>query len=305
MKNITRHNRPVTTLMRDYNGHNKQKKAEAKKELHRRFEYLDYRQQIKILLAHLDSVSNDRQWAYTRLIDYWEPCFMAPLLKLWETYHETRCSWPLVQHFPKEYIIEHLDELASIERNYYYICLRFGGDVDFNVDKTKLEPYDLIRVAYKLGIPFSNDEAMRCLFSIIGQACNNDGVLSDGIYVYFSAGSDRFTRFSTENITILEYAYYYISKMEMTSVLKDIDLWILKVNVTLSSDAEWIELNHRVMNDRDFNDSAETIIKKIIRKLIPDNYRSELADKNISADVGDALNNLIDTFDLEPDDMPF
>ena len=304
MKKRTERNRPVTTLMKEFTGQDKQKKAEARKELHRRFEYLDYSQQIKILLAHLDSVSNDRQWAYTRLIDYWEPCFMTPVLKLWETYHETRCSWPLVQHFPKEYIIEHLDELTSIERNYYYICLRFGQDKDFTIDKTKLGPYDLVRASYKLGLPISCDEAMSCLFSIIEQACNNDGVMPDGVYVYYSAGSDRFTRFSTENITILKYAYYYISKMEMTSVLGNIDSWILNVNETLSSDAEWNKLNQKVMSDRDFNDRAETIVKRIIFQLIPDNYRTK-GIKHTTNVNNEALDSLIDTFDLKPDDLPF
>lgn len=303
MKKRTERNRPVTTLMKDFLGHDKQKKAEARKELHRRFEYLDYNQQIKILLAHLDSASNDRQWAYTRLIDYWEPRFLAPVLKLWENYHEIRCSWSMVQHFPKEYIIEHLEELTSIARNYYYICLRFGQDEDFTIDKTKLDPYDLVRASYKLGLPFTYDEAMRCCFSIIEKAFSNEGVLSDGIYVYFSAGSDRFHKFSTENITILKYAHYYISKMGMTPVLEDIDSWILKVNENLSSDAEWIEINHKVMNDRDFNDSAETIVKRIVHNLIPDKYRSKPAETNISADREDDAQ--IDTFDLEPNDMPF
>lgn len=128
--------------------------------------------------------------------------------------------------------------------------------------------------------------------------------MSDGIYMYFSAGSDRFTRFCTENITILEYAHYYISKMEMTSVIQDIDEWIDKVNETLSYDTEWIELNKKDMNDRDFNDCAETIVKRIIIQLIPDKYRAN-GIKPTRKGRNDALDALIDTFDLQPDDMPF
>jgi len=304
MKKRTERNRPVATLIKEFSGHDRQKKAEARKELHRRFEFLDYNQQIKILLAHLDSISNDRQWAYTRLIDYWEPCFIAPVLKLWETHHEIRCSWPLVRHFPKEYIIEHLDELSSIQRNYYYICLRFGRDEDFTVDKTRLEPYDLVRAAYYLGLPFSYDEGMKCLFSIIEHACNKGNYLFDEIFVYFSCGSDRFTVFSKKNIAILEYAHYYISKMEMTSVIKDIDAWINKVNEVLKTDAEWIELNQKVMSDRNFNDCAEPIVKRILYQLIPDNYRTKAYEYMING-KSDALDALIDTFDLKPDDMPF
>lgn len=194
--------------------------------------------------------------------------------------------------------------MASIERNYYYICLRFGQDEDFSIDRTKLEPHDLIRAAYKLGLPFSHDEAMRCLFSIIEQACNDVKFVPSGVYVYFSGGSDRFTRFSTENITILKYAYYYVSKMEMTSVIANIDAWINKVNDVLNADAEWIGLNQKVMNDRDFNDCAETIVKRIILQLIPNKYRNKLI-KSSTNGKDEALDTLINTFDLEPSDMPF
>lgn len=314
MKKRTEKNRPVTTLIKEFTGHDNKKKAEARKELNRRFEYLDYSQQIKILLAHLNSVSNDRRWAYTRLIDYWEPCFIAPVLKLWETHHEPRCSWPLVHHFPKEYIIEHLDELTSIPRNYYFICLRFGRDNDFNIDKTKLAPYDLIRVASKTGMPLSYDEVMKCLFSIIEKACNDWGSTIDlDDYIMITAGDDRFVRFEKDNIPILEYACYYVSKMEMTDVIKNMDAWIDRVNMTLGKDKEWIGLNQLILKDRSFNDLAITILKRIILDLIPQGYRTQNFLVNNNSDNGQNdktgynpnLDALIDGFDLVPDEAPF
>lgn len=320
MKKRTERNRPVTTLMKDFSGQDRQKKAKARKELHRRFEYLDYSQQIKILLVHLDSISNDRQWAYTRLIDYWEPCFMAPVLKLWETYHETRCSWSLVQHFPKEYIIKHLDELAYIQRNYYYICIRFGRDEDFSIDKTKLVPFDLIRVAYKTGMPISYEEVMKCFYSIIEQACNDDNFTSNYIdnYIVLNLGSDRFTRFWKNNIAVLDYAYYYVSKMNMTSVIDDFNAWMEKVNTVLNLDEEWIKLGKEKHNDWSFNVNAEPILKTILMNLIPPKYRIknfELKTFNYFEPVDaipympskrkETLDDLIDKFNLELDDVPF
>ena len=320
MKKMIELNRPVTTLMKEFTCHDKQKKAEARKELHRRFDYLDYNIQKKILLAHLDSTKNDRQWAYPRLLDYWDTSFIAPVLNVWDKYHETRCSWAIVQHFPKEYIIEHIEELASIERNYYYICLRFGGDDHFVIDKKRLLPFDLIRVAFKTGMPISHDEAMWSVFSIIEQACNDTdyiGSFAEG-YVFFSPGNDRFTNFSLANISNLEYAYYYLSKMGMTSEMKEIDIWIDVVNEVLDENEDWISLNKKVLSDYSFNYEAEKIVTRILYNLIPFKYKQrELAPKTFrfypsynkkpkyQDDSKSALGDLIDKFDLTVNEAPF
>ena len=320
MKKKIERNRPVATLMKEYTGHDKKKIATARTELHRRFDYLDYDIQKKILLAHLDSTKNDRQWAYPRLLDYWDASFIAQVLNVWDKYHETRCSWAIVQHFPKEYIFEHLEELASIERNYYYICLRFGGDDDFIIDKKRLLPFDLIRVSCKTGMPISHDEAMWSVFSIIEQACNDTdyiGSFAEG-YVFFSPGNDRFTRFSLDNISTLEYAYYYLSKMEMASVTEELGCWIDTVNEALNKNPEWIDLNKKVLSDNDFNHYAGKIVIRLLLNLIPAKYKQrELAPKTFrfypsnnkepkyQDDSKSALDDLIDKFDLTVDNTPF
>ena len=320
MKKKIEHNRPVATLMKEYIGHDKAKIAAARTELHRRFDYLDYVIQKKILLAHLESTKNDRLWAYPRLLDYWDASFIAPVLNVWDKYHETRCSWAIVQHFPKEYIIEHIEELASIERNYYYICLRFGSDDDFVIDKKRLLPFDLIRVACKTGMPISHDEAMWSVFSIIERACNDTdyiGSFAEG-YVFFSPGHDRFTHFSLANISNLEYAYYYLSKMGMTSEMKEIDIWIDVVNEVLNEDEDWISLNKKVLSDNSFNYEAEKIVTRLLYNLIPFKYNQrELAPETVrfypsynrelknQDDSKSALNDLIDKFDLKVNDATF
>ena len=281
MKRRIERNRPVVTLLKEFSGPDKGKKRAARLQLHKRFDSLDYRHQIKFLSESLESTKNDRLWAYIRLVDYWEPCFIAPVLKLWETYHEPRCSWALIRYFPKEYIIEHLDELISIPRNYYFICLRFGREDDFNIDKTKLAPYDLIRMSYKIGLQLSNYETIKCLFSIIEQACKTwDYTIDIENYIEFTAGDDRFVSFGKDNLPILEYAYYYVSKMGMSDVIHYLDTWIDKVNVYLGKDIEWISLNQLVLKDSSFNDRALNILKRIILRLISEYYGSQINDKH-------------------------
>lgn len=319
MKKKIERNHPVATLMKEYTGHDKVKMAAARKELHRRFDYLDYEIQKKILLAHLDSTKNDRQWAYPRLLDYWDASFIVPVLNVWDKYHETRCSWAIVQYFPKEYIIEHLEDLVSIERNYYYICLRFGGDNDFVIDKKRLLPFDLIRVACKIGMPITHDEVMWSLYAIVEKACNDIsfiGSFAEG-YVYYSSGHDRFTRFSLDNISTLEYAYYYLSKMEMTSEMEELESWIETVNEALINDPEWIDLNKKVLSDDDFNHYADKIVIRLLLNLIPAKYKQkDLAPQTFrfypsynnpknTEGSKTALDDLIDKFDLKIEDIPF
>ena len=72
MKNITKHNRPINTVLKEYVERHKGKIVEARKELQRRFNGLDWNIQKKILIAHLKSSKSDREWAYTLLLNYWD-----------------------------------------------------------------------------------------------------------------------------------------------------------------------------------------------------------------------------------------
>ena len=70
MKNITKHNRPINTVLKEYIERQKGKVVEARKELQRRFYGLDWNIQKKILVAHLKSSKSDREWAYSLLLNY-------------------------------------------------------------------------------------------------------------------------------------------------------------------------------------------------------------------------------------------
>lgn len=71
MKNSTKYNRPIRFVLKEYIERKKGKVVEARKELQRRFNGLDWNIQKKILLAHLISSKSDREWAYPLLLNYW------------------------------------------------------------------------------------------------------------------------------------------------------------------------------------------------------------------------------------------
>ena len=85
MKNITKHNRPINTVLKEYVERHKGKIVEARKELQRRFNGLDWNIQKKILVAHLKSSKSDREWAYTLLLNFWDKSFLPYVQEIWET----------------------------------------------------------------------------------------------------------------------------------------------------------------------------------------------------------------------------
>ena len=101
-------NSPIATLIKNYVNKNSGKVSASREEIQRRFNWLDWKDQKKILTAFLDSGRSDREWAYGKVLDYWDESFMPKVKALWETYHEYKCSWSVIRYFPIDYISEHI-----------------------------------------------------------------------------------------------------------------------------------------------------------------------------------------------------
>lgn len=93
-------NAPIATLIKNYVNKKSGKVSVSREEIKWRFDHLDWKDQKKILAAFLDSCMSDREWAYTKLLDYWDETFAPKVKELWETYHEYRCSWSVIRYFP-------------------------------------------------------------------------------------------------------------------------------------------------------------------------------------------------------------
>lgn len=66
-------NTPVEILIQNYIDKKSGKVSESKKELMKRFKYLDWDDQKTIALAFLSSSKTDRNWMYPKLLNLWEP----------------------------------------------------------------------------------------------------------------------------------------------------------------------------------------------------------------------------------------
>ena len=77
-------NAPIATLIKNYINKKSGKVSESREEIKWRFNWLDWKDQKRILNAFLDSGRSDREWAYGKVFDYWDESFLQKIKELWE-----------------------------------------------------------------------------------------------------------------------------------------------------------------------------------------------------------------------------
>ena len=129
-------NTPIATLIKNYINKKSGKVPESRKEIQRRFDYLDWKAQKKIMQAFLESGKADRLWAYTKLLDNWDKSFEPRVKELWEQSHEGIISWVVIHYFPTKFLSQNIDKFTD-DRDYYFICLRLAEDKSYIIDRSK------------------------------------------------------------------------------------------------------------------------------------------------------------------------
>ena len=214
-------NTPISTLIKNYVNKKSSKVSVSREEIKWRFDHLDWKDQKKILFAFMDSGISDREWAYSKMLDNWDDSFQPKVRELWETYHEYKCSWPIIRYFPLEYIKEHIEEFTD-ERDYYFICLRLAKDKDYVIDRTKLSDRDYLAVLWHTGRTISDAEARETLFSIIHDCCFADTFMPRLERV----GEGRYDKVITPaNYREVNLAIYYLLKLEKDNIVQQFEHW--------------------------------------------------------------------------------
>ena len=214
-------NTPISTLIKNYVNKKSSRVSVSREEIKWRFDHLDWKDQKKILFAFMDSGISDREWAYSKMLDNWDDSFQPKVRELWETYHEYKCSWPIIRYFPLEYIKEHIEEFTD-ERDYYFICLRLAKDKDYVIDRTKLSDRDYLAVLWHTGRTISDAEARDTLFSIIHDCCFADTFMPRLERV----GEGRYDKVITPaNYREVNLAIYYLLKLEKDNIVQQFEQW--------------------------------------------------------------------------------
>ena len=214
-------NTPIATLIRDYVNKNSGKVSKSREEIKWRFDYLDWKDQKKILAAFLDSCMSDREWAYTKILVYWDKSFEPKVKELWETYYEYRCSWSVIRYFPLEYIKEHIDDFTD-ERDYYFISLRLAKDKDYVIDRAKLSHTDYLALLYHTERDISDSDARDTLFGVIHDCCFEDVFMTRLERVDDNRRHDVVTPANYHKVRL---AIYYLLKLDKDEIVEQFQQW--------------------------------------------------------------------------------
>lgn len=228
-------NTPISTLIKNYVNKKSGKVSVSREEIKWRFDHLDWKDQKKILFAFMDSGISDREWAYSKMLDNWDDSFQSKVKELWENYHEYKCSWSIIRHFPLEYIKEHICEFTD-ERDYYFICLRLAKNKDYVIDRTKLTDRDYLAVLWHTSRTISDDEARDTLFSIIRDCCLADTFMPRLERV----GEGRYDKVITPaNYREVNLAIYYLLKLEKDNIVQRFEQWNEQVEEAINDSPEF------------------------------------------------------------------
>lgn len=263
-------NTPLVTLIKNYTNKESGKVIASRKEIQRRFDYLDWKDQKKIIAAFLDSSKTDRQWAYSKMLYYWDKSFELKVKKLWEQLHEIKCSWVVIRHFPLEYIFQHRDEFTE-DRDNYFICLRQAKNKDFVIDKDKLSFTDYLGVLYHTGRTITDEEAEEVLYKIVHKLCVDDLTMQKELKHNTKIYKD--TIFSPIECHDINLAFYYLIRLNCTDAVCRFEEWNDEVMNDIYNSSEFKALSQADLWDNYYMERKIKITRKYAYLALDDKYK--------------------------------
>lgn len=233
-------NKPIATVIKNYLDKKSGKVKESREEIRRRFFGLDWKDQKRIMSAFLDAGKSDRDWAYSRLLDLWDSSFEQKIGELWTKYHEYRCAWIIIRHFPLDYIKTNIDQFKE-DRDYYFICLRLAKDKNYVIDKAKLSKTDYLAVLYHTEREITDDDARDYLFGIVCDCCLGDTFMRRLEHV---GGGRRGDVITPANYRDVNLAIYYLLRLDKEDVVQQFREWNEKVEDAIYNSPEFKKIQN-------------------------------------------------------------
>lgn len=268
---LQKRNTPIATLIKNYINKKSGKVADSRKEILWRFIFLDWKDQKIIILAFLNSGKTDRQWAYSRALDYWDKSFEPKVKELWESYHEERCSWVVIRHFPVEYLSKNIDQFTE-ERDYFFICLRLAESKAFIIDKKKLSLTDYLAVLYHTGRSVTEKEAKDIPYIIVQKICVEG-------FPGFERQLDRYADSSNGNVISpihfqdVNLALYYLRKLNCHQIVSQFEEWNEEVQKTVIESSEFKAISNSDLDEWSNRTGRINIARKYAYLALDDKYK--------------------------------
>ena len=265
-------NTPVATLIKNYINKKSGKVPASRKEIQKRFDYLDWKDQKKIMQAFLESGKADRLWAYSKLLDNWDKSFEPRIKELWEQSHEGIISWVVIHYFPTKFLFQNIDKFTD-DRDYYFICLRLAKDKSYIIDKSKLSITDYLSVLYHTGRSLSDDEARDLLYKTVHDVCTE--VFDYPQLSEFAYGGKDFviSPILFQNVNL---AVYYLRKMDLTDVVHQFEIWNEGVKRAVFNSPEFKTILNTDLTQYDIEQAKAKVAKKYAYLALDDKYKTEV-----------------------------
>ena len=274
----TKRNTPIATLIKNYINKKSGKVTDSRNEIRRRFDYLDWKDQNKIVLAFLESGMADRQWAYSKALSFWDKSFKPKVKELWEHLHEEKCSWVIIRHFPVEYIARNIEKFTG-ERDYYFICLRLAQEKDFVIEKEKLSFTDYLAVLFHTGRNINEDEAHDILFQIVYENIMRRPSM-DLPFLDRYANRSKGAVITPIDFKEVNLAIYYLRKLDCSHVTSLFEEWNDSIRRDISNSPEFKAINRLDLDDYEYMEAAICVAKKYAYLALDDKYKN-LSDPGI------------------------
>ncbi len=239
-------NPAIAGVIRNFVNKKSGKVVAARKDIKRRFDYLDWTDQRKIVLAFLLSTNKlDRVWSYYKLLKIWDESFYDTVQQLWEKYHEQECGWLIVRYFPLAYIETYKKELM-IGRNYYFLCKRFMGTEGFVAEPSLInnlrERLDILSLQKA---PINDIEST--LIEIIAENGNRHTLSINEIHNY-----------NAECVSLLDIkpiyrAYNLLRKNEYHLGCRLMEKWDTDIRLSLNNSSELSKLRNKAAKNGDLD----------------------------------------------------
>ncbi len=268
-RNIPRNNSIATVIKNNVNKKSG-KVSDSRKEIQRRFFGLDWKDQKKIQAAFLNSGVSDRAWAYSRLLDLWEASFEQKIQELWDAYHEEKCAWVIIRHFPKEYLQKHIDQFQE-GRDYYFVCRRLAADADFVIDRERLSKTDYLMALSHGDRHLSDAEATEILYGIIQDIAFHWWPSHELSRDYFPSRHEVMAVSDFANVAI---ALYYLEKKGNEDVVQVFRSWESDVQRKVTVSEAYQALNSQPLSDNDYKEELARLVQRQLYYALPVHYKT-------------------------------
>ena len=158
-------NYPIEEVLDDYVNRRKGRILEARRQLKKRFDGQEHSVQERIMMAFMEhGGSAERDFVYGRLCgdEFWTDAYIPLVEAWWEKFHDQRMARVIIRRCPREYLLEHLDELRE-HGSYATLCIRTG----MTPEPGRLSPQTYLWVLRSTGGQLGFREGMRVVLGAV------------------------------------------------------------------------------------------------------------------------------------------